>query len=332
LLEAVGLGPAEEDAYRVLLDAVETDVRDLARVLHVSPDEAHRLLEGLRDRALVSRLDGDEGRYAAVPPDVGLTPGILRQQEALERARSEVDRLADTHRASLRRRHATDLVEVITGRVAIRQALRSFQETTREESLWFCRAGHVAMSSGDNVEELAMLARGVAYRVIYERALLEEPGMIDNVALGIEHGEVARAVPSLPVRLAIADRRVALCPLVVSGDVPGEPTVALVRDSSLLAALIALFDVFWASASPLHPGTAGSAADGAIEPGVEDAVTADDRHLLSLLVAGVTDRAIAAQLHISQRTVQRRVRDLMDRSQAETRMQLGWQAAQRGWL
>jgi DNA-binding NarL/FixJ family response regulator len=58
----------------------------------------------------------------------------------------------------------------------------------------------------------------------------------------------------------------------------------------------------------------------------------DERYLLSLFVAGVADKAIATQLRVSHRTVQRRITALMQRAGAKTRTQLVWQAARRDWL
>ena len=56
-----------------------------------------------------------------------------------------------------------------------------------------------------------------------------------------------------------------------------------------------------------------------------------DRQILALLLTGLTDQAVAAQLGISLRTVQRRVRRLEDLAGVRTRMQLGWYAARNGW-
>ena len=47
---------------------------------------------------------------------------------------------------------------------------------------------------------------------------------------------------------------------------------------------------------------------------------------------GVTDAAIARQTGFSQRTVERRVRHVMERLGAQTRFQAGVQAVHRGWL
>ena len=62
-----------------------------------------------------------------------------------------------------------------------------------------------------------------------------------------------------------------------------------------------------------------------------DAIDDVDAQLLSLLLAGLNDKAVAYQLGTSLRTVQRRVSHLMDLARVETRMQLGWQAARLGW-
>jgi DNA-binding NarL/FixJ family response regulator len=256
-----------------------------------------------------------------VPPDAAFGPLLLRGQEALEAARGRVHELVEAYRDGERRRDSARLVEIVTGTAAIRQQVMNMQVGARSDLRWFCRAGHVAMSSEDNTEEFEALARGVEYRVLYETALVEQPGMIENIERGVRHGEVARATSTLPIRLMIADSAVALCPLVQHTAKGDEPTAALVHDSSLLAALIALFETYWERGSPLR-----------FDGGPDDRMTDDERQLLSLLVAGVTDKAIATQLRVSQRTVQRRIYELMRRCGASTRMQLGWEASRLGWL
>lgn len=54
--------------------------------------------------------------------------------------------------------------------------------------------------------------------------------------------------------------------------------------------------------------------------------------MLSLLLAGLTDASVAKQLDIGLRTVQRRVKRLMELTGATTRLQLGWHAHERGWV
>lgn len=56
-----------------------------------------------------------------------------------------------------------------------------------------------------------------------------------------------------------------------------------------------------------------------------------DIQILRLLAAGATDESIARHLGISGRTVQRRVRALMDDLGVQTRFQAGVQSALRHW-
>lgn len=61
------------------------------------------------------------------------------------------------------------------------------------------------------------------------------------------------------------------------------------------------------------------------------ALTEDERRILSLLAVGLSDEAIARQLGIGLRTVQRRVQALLVRLGAGSRFQAGVLAAGRGW-
>ncbi|MFD5650006.1 MULTISPECIES: helix-turn-helix domain-containing protein [unclassified Streptomyces] len=333
VLEIAGLSPDEESVYALLVAFGRAGAADLAERDGMPVVRMDRVLESLTAKGLASPTDGVPRLYQAAPPDVALLPRLKRSAEALDLAQHEAARLIESYRDTMRRRDAGQLLEVITGAEALRQHLRQIQTSVREEMLWFCKAQYVAMPSGSNTEEFEALARGVRYRVLYEKAFFDDEGAVDNVVAGVRAGEVARAVPHLPLRLAIADRAVAVFPLVAGGPhgSPEEPTTALVRDSNLLAALIALFERYWEDAVPLDVDDSGelSGTDG---PAAPDALAPTDRRLLSLLVAGVADKAIASQMQLSRRTVQRRIQGMMERANAGTRMQLAWQAARRGWL
>ncbi|MFB7177293.1 helix-turn-helix domain-containing protein [Streptomyces sp. NPDC056257] len=334
MLEAVGLTADEEAVYRLLVMNTAASAQDIAARGGFPLGCAEGLLASLADKGLATPTDRQPWQYTASPPDVALLPRLQRNADALDQARTAVTELLDSYRSNLRRRDAGQLIEVITGVGALRQHLRQLQDNARHEMTWFCKSQYVAMPSGSNATEFEALARGVRYRVLYEQAFFDDAGAVNNVVSGIRAGEDARSVPELPLRLAIADRAVAICSLVPGGPSgsPNEPTAALLRDSSLLQALAALFERYWEYAVPLHAEDVPSVARGARE--VHDAapLAKADRRLLSLLVAGVADKAIASQMGLSRRTVQRHIHHLMTLAGAATRMQLAWQAARRGWL
>ncbi|MDT0345173.1 helix-turn-helix domain-containing protein [Streptomyces litchfieldiae] len=332
MLEAAGLTTDEEAVYRELVTVDSATPGDLARRTGLTPGYAERLLAGLERKGLVNRASRTPPAWAASPPDVALLPQLQQRAEALEQARAAVTDLLETYRGTRRRHDAGQLIEVVTGAAALRQRLRQIQDSARHELLWFCKAQYVAMPSVSNTAEFAALARGVRYRVLYERAFFEDPGSVDSLVAGVRAGENARAVPQLPLRMAIVDRELAVCPLVPGGPngSPEEPTAALLRDSSLLQALLALFERYWEDGVPLAVSASGAVTG--TEGVAGTALSEDDQHLLSLLVAGVADKAIASQLQLSLRTVQRRIQHLMTLTGAATRMQLAWLAARKGLI
>ncbi len=311
------LTTAEQDAYRLLVRLGAADAATFAESSALPAGAATALLDSLRAKGLAST--GPVARPLA--PDVALGDALLRRQEVLDDARRTVAALGEDYRRHNRRRDADRLVEVIVGREALRARLREMQDGARSEILWFCRANPLAMEGPENTEEDTALARGVRYRAIYERALLEKPGELTSILASMSAGEEARTLPALPVRLAIADRELAICPLVPDDARElGEPTAALIRSSELLDALVALFESFWERATPLRGDREHTE------------LTESDTLLLSLVVSGLPDKSIATHLGVSKRTVQRRLDRLLSLAGVDTRTGLAFQAAHRGWL
>jgi DNA-binding CsgD family transcriptional regulator len=327
--ESMPLTSAEEEAYRLLVGLAHATAGQVASVSGTSVADAEDVLRRLLAKGLLVAQDPGPV-YRALPPDVALSATLLRRQESLDAARAMVAALSEEFRAGASRHDAHHAVEVLIGADPLRDRLRTLQDSAKQEVLWFCRANPLAMQGSDNTEEFDALRRGVAYRAIYERSLLEQPGELDSVMEGISSGEEARVTPSLPVRLVIVDRRTAICPLTHDQDRHlGMPSAAVIGSGQLLDALIDLFEGHWERATPLT-------TDGLPEPGTPAAgsagIGAPERLLLSLLVAGVPDKSIVTQLGISRRTVQRRVDRLMALAGVDTRTALAYQAARRGWL
>jgi DNA-binding CsgD family transcriptional regulator len=100
----------------------------------------------------------------------------------------------------------------------------------------------------------------------------------------------------------------------------------LVHPSGLLEGLSALFEALWQIALPLDIATKARGRTPPAHP------SHDERRILSMLTAGLSDEAAARQLNMSDRTYQRRVRGLMETLDVQTRFQLARQAIRRGWL
>ncbi|WP_155370741.1 helix-turn-helix domain-containing protein [Catellatospora vulcania] len=318
------LTDAQEQAYRSLVESGGGRVADVAELGELSHAQAAAALGALLDAGLAVVEPGPDPVYQPLPPDVALGASLLRRQEALERGRRLMAELHDQYRASSRRRGGEQVAELVVGAEPLRRRLRQVQDLAGGELLWFCRANPVALASGENTAEFDALARGVGCRVVYERESLLVPGVLDNVAEGIRRGQVARATQALPVRMLVADRSTAVLSLIREpGDAAG-PRAAVINNGEMLHALVALFDSHWQAAVPIRvPGGGADHAGGPDEA---------ELYVLSLVVGGVPDKAIASQLGVSRRTVQRRLDRLMALAGVDTRAGLAYHAARCGWL
>jgi sugar-specific transcriptional regulator TrmB len=322
-LSALGLNPDEEAVYRSLVDRPSATAADLARTLRHPPDTVRGCLAALEERGLVGRAGGTRTRFVAAPPAISLGPLITRQRDDLRRAELELLALTERYRTAAGARTAGDLVEVVTGVDTLARRFAQLQHGATEELLTMVTAQTVAVTRQDNSPaEEEGVRRGVRYRVILERAILEQPGASADATAAIQSGEELRVVEQVPTKLAIADRTLAMLPLTTNPTAP--PAAIVIHRSGLLHALVSLFEATWAHALPLRANLSTTNPD----PTLADL----DQKIVTLLLAGLTDRSIATQLQLSMRTVQRRVRTLMDTANVRTRLQLGWQLARSGWL
>ncbi|RIQ20722.1 helix-turn-helix domain-containing protein [Jiangella rhizosphaerae] len=324
MFDVLGLGEAEESAYRALVEVPSADVAALAARLGVRPGEAATALASLERRGLAARSSASPEHYVASPPSVALAALVVDRQEELRRAEVEIAALTEAYRRTESDRSVGDVVDVVYGAQAVAQRFMQLQASARSEVLGLTKAEVIAISGEENTAEEAAVERGVRFRVVLERAAFDRPGFAAAAEAALADGEEVRVAPEVPIRLLVVDRQIALVPL-VSGESRAVGAL-LVHQSGLLDALMALFEKVWDEAVPLVLGTGGALAE---RP--PSGLTALDARIFGLLLAGLTDQAIANLLDMSLRTVQRRVRALMDVAGADTRLQLGFQAAKRGW-
>ncbi|MHB1431082.1 MAG: TrmB family transcriptional regulator [Streptosporangiaceae bacterium] len=319
MLEGLGLTEDQEAIYVALVGVSSATLRELADRCPAVP--AASAIAALERAGLVSRLAGTPDTYAAAPPDVALELLARAREQELARTRLSVAQLADRYRQSRRTAQPYEVIEVVSSGDATVRRWEQVQRSARRQVRCFDRPPYVTPPRAANPVEQEMLAAGVTYRAVYHPAGLAMPGRSAAVWSMIRTGEQARVAESVPVKMFIADDQLALIPLEVDGSAESS---LVIRASSMLDTLIALFELVWERAVPLHPGGELPMSDP--RPGEDEAA------LLSLLAAGLTDAAIARQLGTHPRTVQRRVRDLLDRLGASTRFQAGLQAVRRGWL
>jgi sugar-specific transcriptional regulator TrmB len=333
VLRVIGLSLAEEELYERLVRGPAATLVDLAGTApggdadlaaatdHTAATAAS--LDRLRELGLVTRLAGEPARWSATPPGDTLD-ALLRDRD---RALAEVSRRVaelDARFGQAARTGSPAPVEVIYGRDAVVERSEEIQRRARYEVRCCDAPPYAGYHPAEvNAIEIDHLRRGVRYRVIYDRRSLDVPGRLADLEAGIAAGEQAR-VTEVPVKMTFIDDVVAILPLRNPVDVESR---MFIRDPVLLHALSTLFEMYWERALPLRVTNGRAQVAGDVSGPLPD-----EAHLLPLLVAGLTDREIGAQLQVSDRTVRARVRAMTARLDAATRFQAGYQAVSRGWL
>ncbi|MFF0266609.1 helix-turn-helix domain-containing protein [Kribbella sp. NPDC004536] len=288
VLAALGVCSEDEQLYRALLARPESTATDLTPYVGWPANRVGRHLRSLLSLGLASRTPGRPARYVPAVPEAAVELLALRKQAAIVEARLGAATLTAEFRQP-------DAFTVIRGAEAIAQRLYQAQQCARDEVLV--------------LDQLLVSPRhGVTCRTIYDMATLSSPA---DLAAARSSG--CRILRDIPLKLVVVDRRTALLPT-------GAEVVIELGPSSLLDALLRLFDLLWQQASPLSPA------------GCDGPLTSEDQQLLSLAAAGLTDQAIARRLGVAQRTVERRMQRILRALDATTRFQAGLRAGQQGLL
>ena len=319
MLTALGATAAEDRSYRLLVGTVSASADEIAQATGLSQDDVRTALVSLIERGLVDRMAETPTRFVAASPS--LIESMVSQRLAeLREAQKAVDALASQYRANSLARTVDCSFEILRGQADLRRCSLSLLRSAESEVLNLIKPPLIAVRPEEHISR----GESVRKRVIYETSALKEPGIIGALRTGLLALDESRAHAQLPIKLLAVDRSVALVPLAQHDTTP---VGVLVRESAVLDALLALFEYVWATAIPLH---VHGMSNGGPQP--SSVLCDEERELLSLLLAGLSDEAIAMHRGMSVRTVQRKVHALMELANVRTRMQLAWEAARRQWL
>jgi DNA-binding CsgD family transcriptional regulator len=295
----------------------------VAAQVGVDPDEAVAALTCLEKLGLVAD-GGALGLWRPVPPVAGLTPLLERLRSEMARKREEADAAEAVAGQLMAEYPALDVrassgqFRPLLGLDEVNACIAEMYMSVRNEWLGMipgARRGEYRKIDRD------ILDRGVKGRLLWQDAVRVTPSTVEYARWLTEHGCQVRTVPTLPTRMLVADREIALIPL-TDADNPGEGA-AVVTSPGMIASLVALFDQVWATATPIDETPL---LDG------DTGLTAVERELLILLSQGLTDVAVGKKLGVSERTVSRMVSAVMTRLGASSRFEAGMEAMRRGWL
>lgn len=357
VLSAIGLGRVEEAVYRGLLAGKPEEPAALARRSGTDREAAEEALNRLEKDGLVVRVAGDPDRFTAAAPTVALPALVARRRRELQRAELAATALTEEYRAGTAR-SAADFGELMRGPEEVTRCAEWLVASAEHavHTLLSSRSGRSEEVLSPHVDQ--QIDSGQAERrLVVGRGLLRGP-VADRGRSG--RLNQARVAEWDSCDLLVVDHRRALLSLGPGPDsregrgseespdgphgsdaeegADWEETALLVHAGPLVALLDELFERIWRQATPIAaapPTTAAPYREPSRHSGPRTGRAVPDRtdaRMLRLLLRGLTDAAVARHLDVGVRTVQRRVRYLMDTAGVTTRLQLGWHAHERGWV
>ncbi|WP_151525802.1 helix-turn-helix transcriptional regulator [Serinicoccus kebangsaanensis] len=216
-------------------------------------------------------------------------------------------------------------IDDIVGRIAA-------MHIATTERLWWAMDGSVAsrrlleLAAAD--PSLLAVRDGVDRRLILDTTLLEQPSADQVIEAALESGAAVRTGNGVPVSAVVCDDDVTL--IDISRFEPNGMGSFEVRLEAPVAAVANLIERTWMMAAPIRPMREAAARK---EVGGSSAPLDERDHaILTMLAGGASDQVIARRHGVSVRTVERRVRYVMEHLGAATRFHAGAQAVRRGWV
>ncbi|SOD64976.1 regulatory protein, luxR family [Streptomyces zhaozhouensis] len=288
---------------------------------------AERLLSRL---GLLQRTPG--GGWVAINPENAaeslLAPmegDILRQRVAMAATRERLHALSGDYLEARSMRSARTSIEAVEGIENIRAVIDDLARTCTESLDALVPGGgqsEAALSAAAPLD-LELLKRGVRIRSLFQHGARRHRATARHVSRITAAGARVRTAGVLASRMQIYDGELVVLPLDPGHSAAG---VALVRDPSVVDYASQFFQLSWG---------AGLDFDGTGEEDAPVAGTApigQERDVLLMMAAGLSNDEIADRLGVSARSVSRVVANLMTRLNATNRFQAGVEAATQGWL
>ncbi|WP_431679580.1 LuxR C-terminal-related transcriptional regulator [Kitasatospora sp. KL5] len=258
-----------------------------------------------------------DGAYVAVSPRaVGERIGSEMRSAAAdllwkaERLPADLDHLTRAYDSLPRQSDDPQRATYVDGRERIRHRIAELVSDCKQELLT-AQPGprQPATITLARTQDIALVQRGARMRTLYQPQVLAEPWTLGYAAELTEQGAGLRVLDEPFERMLIIDREVAVVP--AANDYS---RAAFISDPAAVSVLVKIFDRDWARADVVQWAEIDAPA-----------VAASAGHRVGRLLAqGLTQRAVATRLGLSERTVAAHISRLREKYGAQTLFQLGW--------
>ncbi|MFE9046275.1 hypothetical protein ACFY9F_33590 [Streptomyces sp. NPDC012421] len=323
------LDDVSAEAYRIAVLEGQFRAEAIAEELDLPLEDVKRTERVLRVLRLLHPTPGDPRRLAPVSPEAAssellgpMEEHMGQMEQHVARLRSQLSALQPVYFEGRRLRNHLEAFDTISEPDTVQSVIDSLLKRSKTEVLTVQPGGprpaHVLESAKKSC--LAMLARGVRLRSIYQHTARTDPGTEAMARAVSAKGGQFRTSEEVVDRLIVIDREVAFLPQRRPSST--SRAAVIVREPSLVTYLCSVHDLLWRTSSPF----------GEDESSAKPAIDEVKRAIIRLLAEGHKDELVARRLGMSVRTCRRHISEIATELKATSRFQAGAQAAVQGLL
>ncbi|GAB3533375.1 helix-turn-helix transcriptional regulator [Arthrobacter tecti] len=284
-------------------------------------------MEVLIERRLLSTQTAKEHAFVAVSPDVALADLVDADERAVQDLRTrisarrrELSTLVPTYLEARKSVISSSAVETLEDPHLIHRVLIDYgRDVTEKVLIAQPGQGSTADVQEENVrKDLELLAKGVKRKTLYDISIRDHVPTRKAVAAITAGGGQFGALPRVPLRMLIFDRKLALVARQLKHD---DKAALVVRDPHLIHILTQLFEFAWELSEPFL-----------VDEPLDSPLNSTQQAILKGLASGFPDEMIARRLDINVRTCRRHIAWMLEQLGAESRFQAGIKAHKAGWI
>jgi DNA-binding CsgD family transcriptional regulator len=336
MLESLGVGAAAEAVYQEMLKDPTGGLAEIGSRLGWTEGRVRAALDELAQLSLVRPSWDNPDALRAIEPEVGLASLLASREAELRRRQDEINagrqalELAVSEYSHLSRSRRGSDMERLNSTDAVRLRIETLSANCTSEIMGFVSSGAQSTASlaASRPLDLVTLERGVRMRTVYLASVRNDAPTMDYTHWLIRTGAQVRTAVTLPPRMVIYDREIAIVPVDPEDTRKG---AYVVNSPGIVASLCELFEQIWRSAIPVGSSNEDD-YENEHENEEEHSLSDQELAILTLLAMGHTDEVVARKLGVSVRTGRRITARLAARLGAKSRFQVGVMAVARGWI
>lgn len=250
----IGLNSYEAKAYLGLLKRRSFTAPELWKITKIPRSRVYDILSSLNEKGLVSFLPGKPRRFCALDPSIALKSMRENVEREMAAKREQIDSITQElqhlllplYNKGQKARNPIEYIEILNDPGQIGKQFRELQLNCEREMHAFVKPPYVVSQKDNLPTEKKVLKRKIKVRAVYEEEDSEE--FWTYLKKGIEEGEKARVVKTLPIKFVLFDMKKVIYALEDPDLGNGMTFTYFIVEHGELAKLFkAAFEFYWAS-------------------------------------------------------------------------------------